>query len=149
MQTLPLKYYDTHSIGDMMSRYTNDIGALRQMLSQALPNLLSSVITFVGVFLMMLILSWKLMLLVIVVLIVIAFCLSIITKHSVSYFIKQQRTLGNVNGYIQEMIDGQKVVKVFNHEQCSKDEFDEKNENLYSNAYNANRFANSYIFASC
>ncbi len=130
MQTLPLKYYDTHSIGDMMSRYTNDIGAMRQMLSQALPNLLSSVITFVGVFLTMMILSWKLMLLVIVVLIVIAFFLSIITKHSVSYFIKQQRTLGSVNGYIQEMIDGQKVVKVFNHEDTAIREFDGLNEEL-------------------
>ena len=130
MQTLPLKYYDTHSIGDMMSRYTNDIGAMRQLLSQSIPNLLSSVITFVGVFFMMLFLSWKLMLLVILFLVIISMSLGVITKHSVSYFIKQQRTLGTTNGYIQEMIDGQKVVKVFNHESTAVREFDALNDEL-------------------
>ena len=137
MQTLPLKYYDTHSIGDMMSRYTNDIGTLRQMLSQALPNLLSSVITFVGVFTTMLFLSWKLMLIVIVMLIFTALVLRLITKHSVSFFIKQQRTTGQVNGYIQEMIDGQKVIKVFNHEPRAIEDFDELNGELTRAAANA------------
>jgi len=137
MQTLPLKYYDTHSIGDMMSRYTNDIGTLRQMLSQALPQLLSSIITFVGVFLTMIMLSWKLMIIVIILLIFTAFILQVITKHSVSFFIKQQRTTGEVNGYIQEMIDGQKVIKVFNHEKTAIDDFDGLNGELTNSAANA------------
>ena len=137
MQTLPLKYYDTHSIGDMMSRYTNDIGTLRQMLSQALPQLLSSIITFVGVFLTMIMFSWKLMIIVIILLIFTAFILQVITKHSVSFFIKQQRTTGEVNGYIQEMIDGQKVIKVFNHEKTAIDDFDGLNGELTNSAANA------------
>ena len=137
MQTLPLKYYDTHSIGDMMSRYTNDIGTLRQMLSQALPQLLSSIITFVGVFFTMIMLSWKLMIIVIILLIVTAVILRVITKHSVSFFIKQQRTTGEVNGYIQEMIDGQKVIKVFNHEDTAINEFDQLNDELTHSAASA------------
>ena len=137
MQTLPLKYYDTHTIGDMMSRYTSDIGTLRQMLAQALPNLLSSAITFIGVFFTMLFLSWRLMLIVIVTLIVMTISLRFITKHSVSFFIKQQRTNGEVNGYIQEMIDGQKVIKVFNHEPTAISEFDALNDELTRCASNA------------
>ena len=120
-----------------MSRYTNDIGTLRQMLSQALPQLLSSVITFVGVFFTMIMLSWKLMIIVIILLIFTAFILRIITKYSVSYFIKQQRITGNVNGYIQEMIDGQKVIKVFNHEKTAIDDFDELNAELTHSAASA------------
>ncbi len=137
MQTLPLKYYDTHSIGDMMSRYTNDIATLRQMLSQALPQLLSSIITFVGVFFTMIMLSWKLMIIVIILLIVTALVLRVITRHSVSFFIKQQRITGQVNGYIQEMIDGQKVIKVFNHEKTAINDFDDLNGELTNSAANA------------
>ncbi|MBQ8995571.1 MAG: ABC transporter ATP-binding protein [Oscillospiraceae bacterium] len=137
MQTLPLKYYDTHSTGDMMSRFTNDIGTLRMMLSQSMPQLLSSVITFVGVFITMLFLSWKLMLIVIVMLIIMTLALRVITKHSVSYFIKQQRVTGEVNGYIQEMIDGQKVIKVFNHEDTAIHDFDGLNDELNRCASNA------------
>jgi len=141
MQTLSLKYYDSHTIGDMMSRYTNDIGTLRQMISQAIPQMINSVITFVGVFGTMMLLSWRLMLVVIVMLVIISFVVKFISKHSVSYFIKQQRLTGSVNGYIQEMIDGSKVVKVFCHEPVTVREFDTLNEELLHCAKQAQYYA--------
>ena len=141
MQTLPLKYYDSHTTGDMMSRYTNDIGTLRQMVSQAIPQMISSVLTFVGVFVTMTLLSWKLMAIVVVMLLVITKIIKFISKHSVSYFIKQQRITGSVNGYIQEMIDGSKVVKVFCHEPVTVREFDELNGELLHCAKQAQYYA--------
>ncbi|MBR5502731.1 MAG: ABC transporter ATP-binding protein [Oscillospiraceae bacterium] len=141
MQTLPLKYYDSHTTGDMMSRYTNDIGTLRQMISQAIPQMISSVLTFVGVFVTMTLLSWKLMAIVVVMLLVITKIIKSISKHSVSFFIKQQRITGSVNGYIQEMIDGSKVVKVFCHEPVTVREFDELNGELLHCATQAQYYA--------
>ena len=130
MQELPIKYYDTHSTGDLMSRYTNDLGTIRQMVSQALPQMLNSVVTFTGVFFTMFALNWQLMLIVIAMLFVTVFVISFISKHSVSFFIKQQRITGQVNGYIQEMIDGQKVVKVFVHEGTVIKDFNALNDEL-------------------
>ena len=131
MQDLPISYYDTHSTGDLMSRFTNDLGTIRQMISQSLPQLISSVVTFVGIFAIMLFLNWKLMLIVIAILFVTVYCISFISKHSVSYFIKQQRITGEVNGYIQEMIDGAKVVKVFVHEDTVIKDFNDLNDQLF------------------
>ncbi len=130
MQELPIKYYDTHSTGDLMSRYTNDLGTIRQMASQSLPQLINSIVTFVGVFFTMIMLNWKLMLIVIAMLFITVNVIRIISKHSVSYFIRQQRVTGSVNGYIQEMIDGQKVVKVFVHEDTVIKDFNELNDEL-------------------
>ena len=137
MQTLPIKYFDTNSTGDIMSRYTNDMGTLRMMISQSMANLLSSGITFVGVFVVMLFLNWKLMIIVIVMTALTIFAISKITAASSSNFIKQQRETGRANGYIQEMIGGQKVVKVFTHEDTAISEFNDINENLRSSARQA------------
>lgn len=142
MQTLPIQYFDTHAFGDLMSRYTNDTDTLRQMLSQSLTQMLSSAITIVSVIIAMLTTSLHLSL---VVAISVFFMLRVTGKiagNSGRYFIKQQASLGETNGYIEEMINGQKVVKVFNYEDRSKKAFDKLNEELCSNATNANRFAN-------
>ncbi len=142
MQTLPIQYFDTHAFGDLMSRYTNDTDTLRQMLSQSLTQMLSSAITIVSVIIAMLTTSLHLSL---VVAISVFFMLRVTGKiagNSGRYFIKQQASLGETNGYIEEMINGQKVVKVFNYEDRSKNAFDKLNEELCSNATNANRFAN-------
>ena len=118
MQTLPIKYFDTHTHGDVMSHYTNDTDALRQMLSQSLPQLLSSCVTIVAVFVSMLYLSvWMTLFIVVFLFLILKVVKSIAGKSSV-YFIKQQQNIGDVNGYIEEMINGQKVVKVFCHEGC-------------------------------
>lgn len=142
MQTLPIKYFDTNSHGDLMSHYTNDIDTLRQMLTQSIPQMFSSVITIVTVFFAMITTSIPLT---VVVLLSVA-CMILITKmiagKSIKYFMAQQQSLGKVNGYIEEMINGQKVIKVFCHEQKSKDEFDEQNEELFQNASRANQCAN-------
>lgn len=142
MQSLPIKYFDTNTHGDVMSYYTNDTDALRQMLSQTLPQVLSALITIVAVFLSMLSISIWLLLVVIVFL----FLMLIITKkvagRSGTYFMRQQQSLGNVNGYIEEMINGQKVVKVFCHEEKAKQIFDGKNEILSDNTCKANAYAN-------
>lgn len=142
MQTLPIKYFDTHTHGDVMSYYTNDTDTLRQMISQSIPQMFSSVITVVSVFCGMMYISIWLTLFVVVFLFIILKVTKKIAGKSGSYFVKQQASLGDVNGYIEEMINGQKVVKVFCHEEVSKEEFDKKNDELCKNATKANTYAN-------
>ena len=142
MQTLPLKYFDRNAHGDIMSLYTNDIDTLRQMISQSFPQLLSSVITIVSVLVSMLILNVPLT---VVTLLMVAIMMTASRKLaglSGKYFLEQQTNLGIVNGYIEEMMEGQKVVKVFCHEDESIRKFDELNDQLFTSADNANRFAN-------
>ena len=142
MQTLPIKYFDTHTHGDVMSHYTNDTDALRQMLSQSLPQLLSSCVTIVAVFVSMLYLSvWMTLFIVVFLFFILKIVKSIAGKSSV-YFIKQQQNIGDVNGYIEEMINGQKVVKVFCHEEEAKAVFDKKNQELCDSMTTANIYAN-------
>ena len=142
MQTLPIKYFDTHTNGDVMSYYTNDTDTLRQMISQSIPQMFSSFITIVAVFCGMMYISIWLTLFVVVFLFVILKVTRKIAGKSGSYFVKQQASLGDVNGYIEEMINGQKVVKVFCYEEVSKEEFDKKNDELCKNATEANTYAN-------
>lgn len=145
MQTLPIKYFDTHTHGDIMSCYTNDTDTLRQMIAQSMPQLFASIVTIVAVFCAMVTTSIPLT---IVVLVVVAFMMFVTKKvggSSAKYFIKQQTSLGKVNGYIEEMIHGQKVVKVFCHEEESKKDFDIKNEDLCENATEANKYANIFM----
>ena len=142
MQKLPIKYFDTHSHGDIMSHYTNDTDTLRQMLTQSIPQLFSSVVTIVAVFVSMLTLSLWLTIFVVLFTFIILKVVGNITSKSSKYFVSQQKSLGNVNGYIEEMINGQKVVKVFCHEDKAKELFNQKNEELCKNATEANRFAN-------
>jgi ATP-binding cassette subfamily B protein len=141
LQDLPIKYYDTHTHGETMSRFTNDTDTLREMLSQGLPQFVSSTITVIGVFTMMVILSPILTLLVVFMFSIMIFAVKKIGSKSASYFIKQQKELGTFNGFIEEMIEGQKVVKVFSHESKVKEEFDEINERLRQAASSANTFA--------
>lgn len=145
MQKLPIKYFDTHSHGDIMSHYTNDADTLRQMLSQSLPQMFSSIITLAAIIITMIITSWQLTLVVAVFLALMLFAVKKVTGRSSKYFMAQQESLGNVNGYIEELINGQKVVKVFNHEEKAKEEFDRKNEELAQNAFKANAFASSLM----
>lgn len=142
MESLPIKYFDTHTHGDIMSVYTNDVDTLRQMISQSIPQLFSSAITLVGVIVCMVIRNVPLT---IVSFLMVGFMLRVtmsISKKSGSYFLAQQKDLGKENGYIEEMITGQKVIKVFCHEEESIKEFDKLNEQLYDSAYNANKYAN-------
>ena len=142
MQSLPIRYFDTHTHGDIMSHYTNDTDTLRQMLSQSVPQFYSATITIVAVFCAMVYTSVWMTLFVLLFLAIMLFVSSKIGGKSGTYFIKQQQSLGEVNGYIEEMINGQKVIKVFNHERISEQEFDAKNEMLRENANQANKFAN-------
>lgn len=142
MQNLPIKYFDTHSHGDLMSHYTNDTDTLRQMLAQSIPQLFSSVTTITAVFCAMIVTSYHLTLVVIITLVFMFFITKKIAGQSKSYFIRQQKSLGKTNGFIEEMVTGQKVVKVFNHEEEAKKQFDLLNDELCHNATNANRFAN-------
>ena len=142
MEKLPIKYFDTHAHGDIMSVYTNDIDTLRQMISQSMPQLLNSGITIVSVFISMLILSIPLTIVTMVMVGIMVFCSKKSAGQSGAYFAKQQKDLGTVNGYIEEMMNGQKVVKVFCHEDVCRKEFDEKNDELCRNATKANVFAN-------
>lgn len=142
MQTLPIKYFDTHDYGDTMSRFSNDTDTLRQMISQSIPQFMSSVITIVAVLAAMIVTSWALTLLTLAFVVLMILITGKIGGKSGSYFAKQQKDLGNVNGYIEEMVNGQKVVKVFCHEEKSKQEFDELNEKLCESATSANTFAN-------
>ena len=137
MESLPIRYFDTHPHGDIMSVYTNDVDTLRQMLSQSIPQLVSSAITIVSVFASMCMLSWQLTIVTLML-----FCSKKITQQSGKYFIAQQRDLGKVNGYIEEMMEGQKVVKVFTHEQKTLEGFRELNDKLKDSAKQANSFAN-------
>ncbi len=142
METLPIPYFDTHAHGDLMSIYTNDTDTLRQMISQSIPQLLSSSITIVSVFISMLILSPILTILVVLMVFVMTQVTKKIGGQSGRYFVAQQRDIGIVNGYIEEMMDGQKVVKVFCHEEEAKARFKELNDQLFDSASNANIFAN-------
>ena len=141
MQTLPIKFFDTHAHGDIMSIYTNDVDTLRQMVSQSVPQMLNSVITVVSVFISMVSLSIPLTVVTVVMVCLILACSRILVGNSGRYFVAQQRELGKVNGYIEEMMNGQKVVKVFCHEDKAIEEFNELNENLYHSANRANTFS--------
>ena len=141
-KSLPVKYFDTHAHGDIMSMYTNDIDTLRQMVSQSLPQIINSVITVVSVLVAMITLSFPLTLLTIIMVALMMFVSKKLTSLSGRFFLAQQKDLGAVNGYIEEMMAGQKVVKVFCHEDEAIEEFDEINNKLYHSANNANKFAN-------
>ena len=142
MQTLPLRYFDTNTAGNIMSRYTSDIDTLRQMISQSIPQAVSAVVTLVVVFITMLMTSWILTLVTMVTVMSVVFITKMLAGKSAKYFIGQQKSLGVVNGYIEEMITGQKVVKVFNHEEAAKEEFDKLNEKLRQNAFAAGKYSN-------
>ncbi len=142
MQRLPIRYFDTHPVGDTMSRYTNDIDTLRQMISQAIPQCISSVATIVVVFIAMVVTSPLLTLAVIVTVSLILLVTKVITGKSARFFIAQQQALGAANGYVEEMINGQRVVKVFCHEEAANREFDELNDTLRSNAFQAGAYSN-------
>lgn len=142
METLPIKYFDTHQHGDIMSHYTNDTDTLRQMVSQSIPNLFSSSITLISTLISMIILSVPLTLLVFVGVFVMLKVSGKIGGNSAKYFVAQQQSLGKTNGYIEEMMDGQKVIKVFCHEDQAIEEFNELNDELFDTAKNANTFAN-------
>ena len=142
MEKLPIKYFDTHAHGDIMSVYTNDIDTLRQMISQSMPQLLNSGITIVSVFISMLILSIPLTIVTMVMVGIMVFCSKKSAGQSGAYFAKQQKDLGTVNGYIEEMMNGQKVVKVFCHEEENIQNFKKLNDELYISADRANTFAN-------
>ena len=142
MEHLPIKYFDTHAHGDIMSCYTNDPDTLRQMISQSIPQMLSSVITIVSTFISMIVLSIPLTLLIIVMVAVMVGAVRKIGSQSGKYFIRQQKDLGVLNGYIEEMMEGQKVVKVFCHEEETKKKFYELNDGLFDSAKNANIYAN-------
>ena len=142
MQDLPIRYFDSHAHGDIMSIYTNDIDTLRQLISQSLPQILNSAITVVSVFVSMVILNIPLTVLTIVMVIVTTVVTKKFAGFSSRYFLAQQRDLGNVNGFIEEMLNGQKVVKVFTHEQENIEAFDKINDELFESAYNANMYSN-------
>lgn len=142
MQDLPIRYFDSHAHGDIMSIYTNDIDTLRQLISQSLPQILNSAITVVSVFVSMVILNIPLTVLTIVMVIVTTVVTMKFAGFSSRYFLAQQRDLGKVNGFIEEMLNGQKVVKVFTHEQENIEAFDKINDELFESAYNANMYSN-------
>lgn len=145
MQSLPISYFDTHSTGDIMSRYTNDTNTLRQMLSQSLPNVVSSIITIISVMITMFVLSWLLTLIVIIVIALMFVTMTSISKRSGRYFMLQQRTLGALNGHVEEIMEGQKVVKVYNHEPVVIESFDKLNEELRLSSSRANALANAVM----
>ena len=142
MQTLPLRYFDSNTAGNIMSRYTSDIDTLRQMISQSIPQTISAAVTLVVLFVTMVMESWILTLVSMITIVGVFFATKILAGKAGKFFIGQQRSLGAVNGYIEEMITGQKVVKVFNHEDICKEEFDKLNEELCRNAFSAGKFSN-------
>ena len=142
MQRLPLWYFDSHPAGDIMSRYTSDIDTLRQVLSQSLPQCVSSLVTLIVVLINLIDTSWILTIVMAFTVALIIYVTKVLASKSAGYFIGQQKALGAVNGYIEEMISGQKVVKIFNHEEVCKESFDKINEELRANAYNAGKFSN-------
>ncbi len=142
MQTLPLRYFDTNTAGNIMSRYTSDIDTLRQMISQSIPQCVSSIVTLVVVFVRMVTTSWMLTIVSMITVVGVIFVTKTLAGKAGKYFIGQQQSLGKLNGYIEEMITGQKVVKVFNHEDACEREFDALNEQLRNNAYSAGKFSN-------
>ena len=141
MQTLPIKYFDTHAHGDIMSVYTNDTDTLRQMISQSLPQLVNTCITVVSVLISMIVLAPVLTIVAVLMVGVMLLCTKFLTGRSGKFFVDQQRELGRVNGYIEEMMNGQKVVKVFCHEEAAIERFDELNDELFHSADKANAFA--------
>ena len=142
MQTLPIRYFDTNTAGNIMSRYTSDIDTLRQMISMSIPQAFSAVVTLVVIFVTMLMESWILTIVTMITVMAVVFSTKFLAGKSAKFFIGQQKSLGAVNGYIEEMISGQKVVKVFNHEEVAKEEFDKLNAELQQNAYSAGKFTN-------
>ncbi len=142
MQRLPIKYFDTHSHGDIMSRYTNDTDTLSQMISQSIPEIISVFTTIIVIFVSMIVTNIYLTLVVLAFLGIILLVTKFMTSRSGKYFLKQQEAVGKLNGYIEEMINGQKVVKVFCYEERAKERFDKLNEELSQNVYNANKFVN-------
>ena len=142
MQTLPIRYFDSNTAGNIMSRYSSDIDTLRQMISQSIPQSVSAVVTLLVVLITMLRTSWIMTLVSMTTVVGVIFITKTLAGKAGKYFIGQQKSLGAVNGYIEEMITGQKVVKVFNHEDVCKDEFDALNETLRKNAFSAGKFAN-------
>lgn len=142
LQTLPLRYFDSNAAGDIMSRFTGDIDTLRQMISQSIPQMVSAVMTLVVVFIAMLFTSWILTIVMMITVLAVVFTTKYLAGKAAKHFIGQQKSLGKVNGFIEEMISGQKVVKVFNHEQAVKDRFDEINEELRRDAYDAGKYSN-------
>ena len=142
MEELPIRYFDTHAHGNIMSIYTNDVDTLRQMISQSIPQMVSSLVTIVSVFVSMLVLSIPLTALTITMVAVMLFVTKSIAAKSGAYFIEQQINLGKVNGYIEEMMDGQKVIKVFCHEEESVEKFTELNNQLFTSASRANAYGN-------
>ncbi len=142
MQTLPIRYFDTHTHGDIMSKYTNDTDTLRQLISQSFPQLINTFATIIVVFVSMCVMSIHLTIIVVVFMVLNLFIAGRIGGRSGHYFVKQQTSLGVVNGFAEEMINGQKVVKVFNHENRSREDFDKLNSELCENASKANTYAN-------
>ena len=142
MEALPISYFDKHTHGELMSLYTNDTDTLREMLSNSIAQCISSAITIVGVFTMMILYSWLLTIIVVVMLVLIIMVIGIVGKHSSKGFIAQQKALGTANGYIEEFIDGQKVVKVFCHENAANEEFEKLNDELCAASTKAHTFAN-------
>lgn len=142
MEQLPIQYFDTHNHGDIMSIYTNDADTLRQMISQSVPQVIVSAMTIISVFISMLVISLPLTVISVVMVFVMLGASKHVTNKSGKYFFDQQTNLGKVNGFIEEMMEGQKVVKVFTHEQEAKMDFDEVNEQLFQSAYAANKYAN-------
>ncbi len=142
MESLPIKYFDTHKHGDIMSMYTNDVDTLRQMVSQSIPQFINSLISIVNVLIYMIILSVPLTLVSIVMVMLVIWASKTAASKSGKFFVSQQKNIGALNGFIEEMMDGQKVVKVFCHEDESIERFDQLNNDLYASAYNANRYAN-------
>ncbi len=142
MQHLPIRYFDAHSFGDVMSHYTNDTDTLRQMISQSIPQTLSSLVTVLTVFVAMLLTNLILTAFVVLSVVLMMLLAGKIGGNSAKYFVRQQKALGSLNGYIEEMTNGQKVVKVFNHEQVARAEFGQRNDELFDSAANANIFAN-------
>ena len=142
MQTLPIRYFDSNAAGNIMSRYTSDIDTLRQMISQSIPQSVSAVVTLAAVFVAMLMESWILTIVTMITVVGVVLSTKYLAGKAGKYFIGQQQSLGTVNGYIEEMISGQKVVKVFNHEEACKEEFDALNEKLRQNAFSAGKFSN-------
>ena len=161
MEKLPIKYFDTHSHGDIMSIYTNDVDTLRQIISGAIPQIVNSAFTIVSVFISMIILSVPLTVVTLLMVGVTMFAVKFAAGRSGKYFMKQQKNLGALNGYIEETMNGMKVVKVFNHEEICKEEFNKLNEELFNSADNANKYSNilgpinaqignlSYVICAC
>ena len=142
MQTLPIKYFDTHAHGEIMSTYTNDVDTLREMISQSIPQVFSAVVTMASVLISMFVTNVYLTLIVLGMVVLMAFCAKYFGGNSSKFFVKQQEDIGKVNGYIEEMMNGQKVVKVFNYEEESKEKFDKLNEELCDSSTQANIYAN-------